>query len=108
MPTTLNRAYLGTMPKGVSSPCGLVTVTTEPTVAPSWSAISLPSTMGASEAVSFAVYGLVSSEVPDEALVVAADDRASEDPQRTEFNRSLTLFSSEGMIPLRTAPCALA
>ena len=50
MPATLKRLYLGTMPKGVSSPCGLVTVTTEPTVAPSWSAMSLPRMMGGSEA----------------------------------------------------------
>src|ERR1700680_1044063 len=34
------------MPNGVSSPCGLVTSTTEPTVAPRLSAISLPSTIG--------------------------------------------------------------
>src|ERR1700692_4800327 len=34
------------MPKGVSSPCGLVTRTTEPTVAPRLSAMSLPRMMG--------------------------------------------------------------
>ena len=50
MPATLKRLYLGTMPKGVSSPCGLVTVTTEPTGAPSWSAMSLPRMIGGSEA----------------------------------------------------------
>src|SRR5437879_4616501 len=38
--------YLGTMPKGVSSPCGLVTRTTDPTVAPRASAMSLPGIMG--------------------------------------------------------------
>ena len=34
------------MPNGVSSPCGLVTSTWEPTVAPRLSAMSLPSTIG--------------------------------------------------------------
>ena len=50
MPVTLKRLYLGTMPKGVSSPCGLVTVTTEPTLAPNSSARSLPRMMGGREA----------------------------------------------------------
>ena len=49
------------MPKGVSSPCGLVAVTMEPTVGPSWSAMSLPSTMGAMEAVIWEDGGLGSS-----------------------------------------------
>src|SRR5215472_6095274 len=37
---------LGTVPNGVSSPCGLVTSTTDPTIAPRFSAISCPSTIG--------------------------------------------------------------
>ena len=38
--------YLGTIPNGVSSPCGLVTNTTEFTAAPRSEAMSLPSTIG--------------------------------------------------------------
>src|SRR5580704_11681210 len=38
--------YFGTMPNGVSSPCGEVTRTTEPTVAPSSSDMSVPRMIG--------------------------------------------------------------
>ena len=111
MPTTLNRAYLGTMPKGVSSPCGLVTVTSDPTVAPSWSAMSLPSTIGARDEVMRAERGLGSSESEGVRSVVGAavaSTSAAAEPILTEFNRSLTLFSSAGMMPLSTAPWARA
>src|ERR1035438_6596897 len=95
MPTTLNRAYLGTMPNGVSSPCGLVTVTRDPTVAPSWSAMSLPSKMGARDEVMRAERGFGSSASGGGWFVgfVCVSDNASADPALTEFNRSLTLFS---------------
>src|SRR5580692_6612659 len=49
IPATLKRLYLGTTPNGVSSPCGLVTVMTEPTVAPSSSDMSLPRMIGGRE-----------------------------------------------------------
>src|ERR1039457_857894 len=99
MPTTLNRAYLGTMPKGVSSPCGLVTVTSDPTVAPSWSAISLPSTMGDSEAVMRADRGLGSSASEEAWFDAAAggSDNAAADPTLTELSRALPLFYSWGL-----------
>src|ERR1039458_3093210 len=38
--------YFGTMPNGVNSPCGEVTSTTDPTVAPISSAMSLPRMIG--------------------------------------------------------------
>src|SRR5689334_19293193 len=81
MPATRNRVYFGTGPKGVSSPSGLVTVTTEPTFTPSSSAISLPSKTGGIAARRCSAAASESALSPeDEGVLVSAcaDDLLSE------------------------------
>ena len=129
IPTTRKRLYLGTMPNGVSSPCGLVTSTTEPTVAPSSSAMSLPRMIGGMAATRSArgkiesatlcvadavrvvrsrlsVAGVLQGSLMLGALGISAVQflRASADPIFTELSRSLTLRSYFGIIPFSTRP----
>ncbi len=60
------------MPKGVSSPCGLVTVMTEPTFAPSSSAMSLPRTMGGRDVAPVSlVEGVASSAAAEPCFTVS-------------------------------------
>ena len=107
------------MPKGVSSPCGLVTSTTEPTVAPRLSAMSLPRTMGgmaatrcctpASESGDWSVGAdascLAEGVEPRDSQAIWSSSGAAE-PSFTEFSRSPTWRSYLGIIPLSTAPRA--
>src|SRR5580704_6974502 len=108
MPVTRKRSYLGTMPKGVSSPCGLVTRTTEPTVAPSSSDISFPRIMGGMAAMRFSkpcrsVGDWVADVRTPLSGFCAGSSSASAEPLVTVFRRSLTFFSSSGIIPFNTA-----
>jgi hypothetical protein len=112
--------YFGTMPNGVSSPCGEVTSTTDPTVAPSSSAISLPRMIGGIAATRRCTPARSSGDsacverAPSPAVVdfeagvttLGASSSAAADPRVTAFSRSLTLRSYCGSIPLSTAPRA--
>ena len=125
MPATRNRVYFGTVPNGVSSPWGLVTTTTDPTVAPRLSAISLPRTIGGmavtlwftaeSESGGWAgltplpaVFGSGSGVTVcgGGGISASRSSKASADPCFTELSRSPTWRSYFGIIPFRTAPRA--
>jgi len=99
----------GTVPKGVSSPWGLTTRTTEPTVAPRLSAMSWPRTIGGMAATRCCtsaresaresgddgvfVDAMFASAEFDCAITVLASSKGAAEPCFTELSKSPTLRS---------------
>ena len=95
MPATLNCWYLGMIPIGESSPCGLMIMMVDPTVAPIVSAKSFPSTTGG-------------KALPVLQASSAQGSRGAADPSFMDFSSSLTRFSYFGITPFNSAPLARA